>query len=534
MALAPEKAKRLVKFPFPFQGLNSTAPSLVLNKGFCPKADIIRFGQGEVSSQPALVPRASTGHLTAVSGAFTQIRADDTAQVYAATQDTFLAYDPTNNTWTDYTFTPVATGSDEDFWSFTDVFGEVFASNGVGSLAWTVDGGTWTDLNAGATPVGYSGRYLASFAGRLVMANTREGSIQHKDRIRWSVAQSPRDFSSDSSTGANDIVDLPGPITGIITMGGRLFIHKRSGITVMIETGLRTPSFGFQTVVDTTGTIAHRTLLNIQGAQVFLGDDNVYVYDGASSPIPIGEPIRKELFANLNWEKAGNSWAIDYPDHHEYHLFIPIGSDQWPTITYIFNYADRTWAKRTIPSTAIISPPLTSLGATAGAYFQITPNSDIWDGVDNTWDTGQDNAKDIWDAPAEVPHLVPFIGQSFGTILAPDETATTIGQTATLETADYDLDSPGDLKTVDRIRVTVRQRNDATLSLSLSVNGGATFTTPTTAAIGAPTGDETSIRTLFFPVTRTTGEFFRLKLTSPSRFSLISWELEVINRAEVR
>lgn len=534
--LQPEKSKRLVKFPFPFQGLNSTAPSLVLSKGFCPKVDLIRFAQGEISSQPALVTRAATGFVTPVSGAFTQTRDDGTVLIIVATQDTFLTYDFTANVWTAYPFTvPLAnTGTEEDFWSFADVFGEIFASNGVGSLVWTADGGTFTELNTGASPLGYSGRYLASFAGRLILANTREGPVQHEERVRWSVAQSPRDFTSDSSAGANDIVDLPGPITGIITMGGRLFIHKRAGITVMIETGLRTPSFAFQTVVDGagTGTVAGRTLLNIRGMQFFLGAADIYAYDGASTPLAIGEPVRKELFAAINWAKVGNSWANHYEDQHEYQLFVPTGSNQWPTASYIFNYTDRTWTKRTIPSNTIGGNP--SIGGTAGALVQVAPDNDIWDGVDNTWDTGNDNPKDLWDAPSEVPHLVPFIAQSLGSIIYADETATALGQTASLETADYDLDKPGDLKTVDRIRVTIRQRNDTTLSLSLSVDGGATFTTPVTASLGAPVGDETSIRTLFFPVTRTTGEYFRLRLTSTLRFSLVSWELEVIDRAEVR
>jgi len=129
---------------------------------------------------------------------------------------------------------------------------------------------------------------------------------------------------------------------------------------------------------------------------------------------------------------------------------------------------------------------------------------------------------------------VPFFAQTLGAILYPDEAATTLDQAVLLETADWDLDLPGMLKTVDRIRLIVRQRNDATLSLSISTNGGATFTTPVTAAPGAPVGDETSLKTLFAPVTRTTGEFFRLRLTASQRFSLVSWELEVIDRAEVR
>jgi len=530
--LVPPPSKRLVKFPFPLQGLNSTVPSLVLSKGYCPRSDMIRFGRGEVSSQAVLAQRAPFGVLTFISGAFTQQRVDGTFVVYAATTDTFKTYDFTSDTWFTVPGTVAAVGHYEDFWSFADVFGEVFASNGAGSLMWTADGASIIDLNALPNPLGYSGRYLVPFAGRLVLANTREGAVQHEDRVRWSVAQSPRDFTSDSSAGANDLVDLPGPITGMSTLGGRNFIHKRSGITAMIETGLRTPSFSFQTVVDGIGAIAGRTLLNIRGVQFFLGADDVYVYDGASAPRPIGEAIRREVFDHLNWAKVGTSFALDYADFHEYHLFVPLNNDEMPRQIYIYNYLDNTWTKRTIPDHTVSG--FQASHANSGAYLPVAPATDIWDGVDNTWDTGSDNTSDVWDQPSERTHLVPFFAQTLGAILYPDEAATTLDQAVLLETADWDLDLPGMLKTVDRIRLIVRQRNDATLSLSISTNGGATFTTPVTAAPGAPVGDETSLKTLFAPVTRTTGEFFRLRLTASQRFSLVSWELEVIDRAEVR
>jgi hypothetical protein len=523
MPAPAEQTKRLVKFPVPFQGYNSTAPSLVLTKGYCPKVDGIRFGQGEVASLPGLTSLGQPGDFP-INGAFTQSRADGTILTLAAQRNAIMSLDNSSFTWAQSVFSTGAVGLDEDFWSFTDVFGDVYGSNGVGMTVWSPDGGSWTDLNAGATPLGYSGRYLETFAGRLMMANTREGSSQHEDRLRWSVAQSPRDFSSDASAGANDIVDLAGPITGMKALGGRLFVHKRSGITVVIETGLTTPSFSFQTIVDGIGALAGRTLLSIRGVHIFLGYDDVYMYDGASAPLPIGEPIRRELFDTLNYLRLNTAWAVDYPDFHEYRLFVPTGTDLWPKTCFIFNYVDKTWTKRTH-----------STAATAGALWQITPIDDTWDGgLNNTWDTGNDSTDDSWDAPGSSAHLIPFFGQQVGTATYPDESLVAIGQTNTLETADWDLDKPGTLKTVDRVRATFRQRNAATISLSISTDGGATFTTPTTAAVAGTAGDGTPITTAFFPVNRRTGEFFRLRLSSPSRFSLASWELETIDRTEVR
>jgi len=521
--LQPTQSKRLVKFPFPFKGLNSTAPSLVLKEGYSSLARNVRFAQGEISSRPNTASLSAFG-ITPINGAFTSYRADNTILSLASQYNTMSVLDNSSGLWTANVFGSGQFGLDEDFWSFTDVFGEIYASNGVGMTVWTADGGVFSDLGSAASPFPYSGRYLESFAGRLVMANTREGGIQHEDRVRWSVAQSPRDFTSDSSAGANDIVDLAGPITGSRVLAGRLFLHKRTGITAMIETGLRTPSFSFQTVVDGIGTIAGRTLLNIHGAQFFLGSDDVYVYDGASPPQPIGESIRKDLFANINWAKVGNCFAVDYSDFHEYHLFIPEGSAQWPLVKYVYNYFDHTWTKHDV-----------STGASSAALVQTAPAGDTWDGGDDgggdTWDAGADIP---WDTPSVVAKLVPFWGCSDGTLRRIDETSVTIGATATLTTGDSDLDNPGVLKTVGRVRCTLRQRNTATLSLSLSADGGATFTTPTSAALPAPTGDENSLKTLFFPVGPLTGEFFRLKLTSPDRFSLVSWELEVVDRSEVK
>ncbi|HZN97989.1 MAG TPA: hypothetical protein VFB61_09705 [Gemmatimonadales bacterium] len=515
--LAPA-TKRLVKFPFPFQGLNTTASSLVLNKGFCPVAEGIRFARGEISSQPALVGMGSFGS-SPINGAFVSYRDDGSIVTIITTASTAATLDSTGLVWNASTFVPLYVGLDEDFWSFADVFGEIYTSNGVGSLLWSADGGVFTDISA----LGYSGRYLEAFAGRLVMANVFESGQQHTERVRWSVANSPRDFTGDGTAGAIDLVDLAGPITGLKAMGGRLFIHKRTGITVALETGLLTPPFAFQTVVDGIGTIAGRTLLTIHGVQFFLGEDDVYVYDGASAPQPIGEQIRKELFENINWARVRNCWAAHYADHHEYSLYVPTGSNQWPTVCYTFNYLDRTWTKRTHSS-----------AVTAGSQLQIAPGGDTWDGGhdggDDTWDGGGDIP---WDAPSAAAHLIPFVGRSDGTTAYPSEGTTGLTTAAVVETGDWDLDKPGDMKTIDRIRLTVRHRNNATFAVSISIDGGNSFTTPQNATLTA-VGGEFSLTTLFIPVVRTTAEFFRLRLSTSSRFALVSWEFEVVDRAEVR
>ncbi|HET6456873.1 MAG TPA: hypothetical protein VFI02_20940 [Armatimonadota bacterium] len=522
------KSKELLKFIFPSKGLNTTVPSLVLDKTYVTSVTGIRFARGEISSAGALGTKGLRP-LTAMSGAFTQHRADGTILTFAAQTDLFLVYDPTNNTWVPsdpgYTGFTTNTGLDENIWSFTDVFGDVYMSNGVGSLVWTGDGGSsYTHLDQPPTNLPYSARYLATYAGRLILANVREEGVQHEERVRWSVAQSPRDFTSDGSAGANDLVDISGPITGVIVQAGRCFLHKRLGITVMIETGLSIPSFAFQTVVDGTGTVAGATLKNIQSFQFFLASDGVYAYDGASPPVLLSESINKTLLDEMNWAKVGNSFAIEYPDFHEYHLFVPIGTEQWPTKSYIFNYQDKTWSSRTF-----------TIPITSAAMFQIAPVSDTWDGgLDNTWDAGSDSARDVWDAPAEVPHLVPFLGGHEGETFFFDEAASALGETVSMQTADWDLNKPGMLKTVDRIRLTVRQRNAGTINVKISVNGGATWNSPTPITIPAPVGDENSIVTLFVPVDRITGEFFRLFLSSVNRFSLVSWELETITREEVR
>jgi len=545
-------AKRLVKFALPFQGLNTTSPSLVLAKGYASSAYSVRFSQGEISTMPAVVSLGTfTGAGSPINGAFTQMRAsDNTVLSYHATNGYICIYTPNINTWKSITYVGTegailtdlpntSSGLDEDFWSFAEVANDIFISNGVGTLLWSASGDSFTILDLAAPSVPYSARILVSFAGRLVLVNTYESGQHHEDRVRWSAAQSPTIFDpiSDASAGANDIVDLPGALTGAIALGGRLFLHKRSGITVMSETGLVTPSFSFQTAVDAVGTIAPRTLLDVRGVQIFMGVDDIYAYDGASPPRSIGEPIRRELFAALNWKRVKCCWALDYVDTHEYLLFVATDTDDWPKIIYAYDYANNTWSRRYAPG---------PIACSAGANYQISPVVDTWDGgLDNQWNAADgvgssDNYpnKDLWDAPEQVPHLVPFIGRSNGSIIRFDEAALALNETCSFETADWDCDRPGFYKTIESIRVGFRclESPPSNLTVAVSGNGGVTWVNtggggPRHTPSGSPVGAIEMVT--WHPSPRLTAAQFRIRIQGTRKFSVVSLEAEVIDRSEI-
>ena len=516
-------ARRLFKVPFPERGLNTTASSVTLSPDTSPTMNNVRPINGELRTHPFLTSQAS-GMTGVVNGMFLLRRADGSFLNFASTATTInILTEPA--TWTNF-FTLgsiFAQGLDEDGWCFVNLFDEVYASNAVGGIIRTLDGGSYDIVSTV-----YAGRYMEAFAGRLILADVSENGIGHNDRVRWSAEDNGTIFDpfTDATAGANDLVDLPGRITGIKALNGYCYVHKRVGITRMTETGLSTPSFAFQTAVDGVGAVAGNTIVNVRGLQFFLGPDNVYAYDGTSLPDPIGEPIRKSLFdtaanGGLNWDRIRTSFAIFYPDTNEYWLCVPLGTDTWPKHAYVFNIASNTW------STADLRTAVAS-----GAMTIEESSDDSWDGgLPNTWDTGVDNPGDTWDVPAQAFHLVPIFGTNVGNSYIFDPNTTALPNTAVFDTADTDLGMPGMLKTLDRIRISARGLNNATFTAQTSTDGGVTFSTGTTYAFAPSAG---GIYTDFFPGERITAERFRFRLSSSSRFAIVSIEAEFVDRMEVK
>jgi hypothetical protein len=180
------------------------------------------------------------------------------------------------------------------------------------------------------------------------------------NRYYWSGIGDPTDWTGFTS-GLNDIVNNLGPINFVIKIGQYGFGFHQDGIEQIIPTGIGLSPFSFIPIANAAiGTIAPYSVAHLddQGREyaVYIGQDNVYVFDGSSvEPIgdmPLNDGSRRRLGArsriladvvltNLQLISGFVSYSINGQIFKAYWLNIP-GLALW-----VYNFDEANWTRFT-------------------------------------------------------------------------------------------------------------------------------------------------------------------------------------------
>jgi hypothetical protein len=160
-------------------------------------------------------------------------------------------------------------------------------------------------------------------------------------RVMWS------DYLNDSvwnsgQAGAVDLGDVPEILMGATVSGRWMTVYKQHALYNVTFVG--PPIYFDFRRIDAPGTIATGSLLKIPQLGVFyLGSDDVYLFDGSMAH-PIGKPIRRELFKNLDWNALDSIVAFLREDVGRVYLCVPFApSNGYPNMVYTYNYIDGQW-----------------------------------------------------------------------------------------------------------------------------------------------------------------------------------------------
>lgn len=250
-------------------------------------------------------------------------------------------------------------GDEDNFFSFAYPYLDtatdkiLILTNGVDPIQkWT---GTGACENLGGSPeiakyVGYFGAatYEHTFAAWIT-----EAGSPYPQRIDMSDATGPEDWSGVSY----ELLQTNDEITAIAALGSRLVIYKTNSITVAAPTpeADSTDPFDFeQDKISTVGTPCGRTVCDFGGFHLFLGNDNIYMFNGISVQ-EIGTEIINTLKAELNSEFYHRVFAFPIREENLYCLAIPTAEEtdadgnvtkaaaEYPDKMYVYNYAEKTW-----------------------------------------------------------------------------------------------------------------------------------------------------------------------------------------------
>ena len=248
------------------------------------------------------------------------------------------------NVWLDDIRAVSTFTGDEDNFFTSEIMNNLFIfSNGVdGIYKWNMTDDCCSSL--GGTS-GWSCLKMLKHGERLCLFHTFEAGGRYPQRVRWSVAGDPEDWTGEGS-GYADLVTVLGVdwIQSAEALGSFVVVYAERTIALMEYTASVSSPFRFFGRVNGVGLSAPRTVVNLGDEHIFLGWDGLYSYTGGRTVEPVGKEIRQVLVSSATPEYIHRSFAIFIEEHGECRFYIPSASSELPNRYYCYNIQNGSWS----------------------------------------------------------------------------------------------------------------------------------------------------------------------------------------------
>jgi hypothetical protein len=340
-------------FHGPWGGVQSQVASDLIERLGFRDANNIMFRHGLMESRPGIAPYVGPDTAGDPVLAWPTFFDSKGARFQTAfTKSKGWAFDSVGQIWAP--ILGALTGSNTDRISWTTVGQKLVLANGVDKLQlWSGAGGF---ANAAAdAPIA---KYVCEISNYVLAANLVAGGVPLPQRIQWSGIGDPSVWSGFES-GQTDLFNDLGPIQGVIKLYQAGYAFHRWGVSQLIPTGLGRKPFDFVSLqAHSKGLAAPWSLAPFgENEAAYLGDGNVYNFDGSASTAIGDMPLIEQGFAtrtrlgarkriiadtqiaDLNTIFGFRSTSINGFDYNAYWLFIP-GISTW-----VYNFDESNWTR---------------------------------------------------------------------------------------------------------------------------------------------------------------------------------------------
>lgn len=278
----------------------------------------------------------------ACQGAVVVVKLDGTSRLIAGTATKL--YEGAASSWTDRS--RAGNYSVTSQWRFAQFGDTTLATNKADTLQ-ASSGAAFADI-AGAPKASV----MDAAAGFVMLAATNDGTYGDQADRWWcssyqdatsGTAWTPS-VTTQCTTGR--LVDSPGPIMALKALGSNFVAYKQKSMFIAGYVGA--PSvFNWLQIPGEIGCSSQEAVVNIGSAHLFIGYENIYMFDG-SRPVPIGNEVKEWFFGTMN-----NAYRYLICGMHEkaasrVWFFFPSGASQTLNSAIVYNYTKGTWGKVTL------------------------------------------------------------------------------------------------------------------------------------------------------------------------------------------
>jgi hypothetical protein len=212
-----------------------------------------------------------------------------------------------------------------------------------------------------------------------------------------------------------------------------LVVYGANSIQVITYVG-GSQLFGITHILDGVNILSPGAIVEVFGVHFYLGQDNIYMFNGSSSPIAIGDPIADSLREDLSVQYSGRAFAYHDTIRHRVYWVIP--TSDTASVVYIAEYIPTnlesiTWSKIafTVNTNAL------------GIFSQVSTG--MWNSASVSTIAWEDKSGSWNDPSSRDGFPVLVVGSSVGTLFKNSDVLDDAGTTftATLDTPDISIPS---------------------------------------------------------------------------------------------
>ena len=236
----------------------------------------------------------------------------------------------------------------------------------------------------------FSCKVIRSHKNVLFALNLNEGD-EYPSAYRWShpadINGLPYTWDTDdlsSLAGRAQIGGDSGAIIDGLSLRDSFVIYTETGIDILDFTG---DEFVFRRreLSNTVGLNSSNTIVEVKGVHYFIGDGDILRNDGNSIESILHDRLRLSFTARINADTYNRSYAVRNSAMKEIWFCVPETNEEYPTIAYIYNWVDDSWALRQLPKTMVDSvegviPGMRSVFCAYGSQSSPTESWDEWAG----------------------------------------------------------------------------------------------------------------------------------------------------------
>lgn len=274
------------------------------------------------------------------------------------------------------------TGSSENRWLF-DQFGNVsLATNNTEKIQWSTTG-SFTDITAAPTA------RVVFTMDNFVMALDTNDPINGDRPDGWacSAYQDYTSWTASVTTQATNgrLIGAGGPLTAGARLGPYAVAYKATSIFVGSYVGAPIV-WQWERIPGEIGCIGPEAVCDIGGSHIFVGEDNIWRFDG-TRPVSIADGVVRDWFFNNSSVTDRFKTICKYDrQNNNVWIFFPSQSVSSSTVcdqALVYHLPTRKWGKVAIDIEAVVN-----FSAPGITWDTLTTLSGTWDGLSTIpWDS---------------------------------------------------------------------------------------------------------------------------------------------------